>query len=81
MERISVNGETYSFLYPNQKEVACIVNEKTLVCEFSETWEKTKLQLASKIVNELNVVSITLLRSRNLFQTLACAIPLESIVY
>jgi len=71
MERIYVNGETYSFLYQNQKEVACIVNDKTLICGFSETWEKTKLQLASKIVKELNVVSITFLRSRNVFQTLA----------
>lgn len=69
MERISVNGETYRFLYPNQKEVACIVNDKTLVCEFSETWEKTKLQLASKIVKELNVVSITFYHSRNLFKS------------
>lgn len=69
MERITIKGETYTFSYQNQNEVACNVNGKILVSVFSETWDKTKAQLAIKIVNELNVVSITFLRSRNIFKT------------
>lgn len=69
MERITIKGEIYTFRYQNQNEVACNANDKALVSEFSETWDKTKAQLASQIVNELNVVSITFLHSRNIFKT------------